>query len=375
LGTNGARVDLKPLTSLRFFAALLVFAYHAPVGRPFAAEHALGQAGVGFFFLLSGFILTYRYHDALTGAAADVREFYAARLARIYPTYLAAMAIALLVTAAVGAHQWDVSTPLTRIVAVIAHTIAVQAWLPSEQLYFGVNSPAWSISVEAFFYALFPFLIRSFSRSFAASSAQTILLAAVVTWAAAAAAFSIPHPAEVWSTYVFPPVRIVDFVVGMLLGFAFVRGYRLWGPATMWEIGAIACVAAGIVVLPIFPVPVALKYGLFLMPLWALLIAVVALRTGAVSRALSHPVLERLGEISFAFYLVHLSALTAFERVGRLTGVTASLAAFVCALALSFALYHGVEQPMRRRIKKWLTPSTENRNVTQRWNLETRPTL
>jgi peptidoglycan/LPS O-acetylase OafA/YrhL len=295
----------------------------------------------------------------LSGAAADVRGFYAARVARIYPTYLAAMAIALVVAFAFGGGPWDVSTPLTRIVAVAAHTLAVQAWFPSEQLYFGVNSPAWSISVEAFFYALFPLVIRSLSRSFAASSARTIFLAAVVTWAAATAAFSIPHSADVWSTYVFPPVRIVDFIVGMLLGLAYLRGYRLPGPATVWEIGAIAWVGAGIVVLPAFPVPVALKYGLFLMPLWAVLIAVVALRGGAVSRTLSHPILERLGEVSFAFYLVHLSALTAFERLPGATVGSSSAAAFVCALGLSFALYHGVEQPMRRRIRKWLEPSSE----------------
>ncbi len=166
-------------------------------------------------------------------------------------------------------------------------------------------------------------------------------------------------------------MRIVDFVVGMLLGLAFLRGYRLRGPATMWEVGAIACVAAGIVVLPVFPLPVALKYGLFLMPLWALLIAVVALRAGAVSRALSHPILERLGEISFAFYLVHLSVVTAFERLAGSTGVTASLAAFVCSLALSFAVYHRVEEPMRRRIRNWLA-RPQSRNVTRRWDLEPR---
>ena len=53
---------LLPLTSLRFAAALLVFSWHCVPTRRFSAVFSLGYIGVAFFFLLSGFILTYRYH-------------------------------------------------------------------------------------------------------------------------------------------------------------------------------------------------------------------------------------------------------------------------------------------------------------------------
>ena len=345
------RDELKPLTALRFVAALLVFVYHVPFAQPFAHDHALGQAGVGFFFLLSGFILTYTYSGALS-TQASVMRFYVARFARVYPAYLISIALALPVVAAFGSLAWDKSSPGVRADALVAQVLAVQAWFPREELYLGINSPAWSISVEAFFYALFPLLIGSLSRAFAKSGARAVFAMAALTWTCAAAVFAIPHHADVWTTYIFPPVRLVDFVVGMLLGMAFLRGYRLPGPATAWEIAAVCAIAAAVVAIP--HVPAGLQYSLWPLPFWAALIAIVALRGGAISRLLSHPAFVRLGEISYAFYLVHLSVLMVAEHV--LPPPFVSGAALAAAVASAWLLHAGVERPMRTWIRERFAP-------------------
>ena len=345
------RDELKPLTSLRFVAALLVFVYHAPLAQPFAHDHALGQAGVGFFFLLSGFILTYTYSGALN-SQGSVMRFYVARFARVYPAYLVSIVLALPVVAAYGSLAWDKSPPAVRVDALVAQVLAVQAWFPREEIYLGINSPAWSISVEAFFYALFPLLIGSLSRAFATSCARAVFTMAALTWACAAAVFAIPHHADVWTTYIFPPVRLVDFVVGMLLGMAFLRGYRLPGRATAWEIAAVAAIAAAIVAIP--HVPAGLQYSLWPLPFWAALIAIVALRGGAISRLLSHPAFVRLGEVSYAFYLVHLSVLMIAERA--LQPAFASGAALAAAVASAWLLHAAVERPMRTWIRDRFAP-------------------
>jgi peptidoglycan/LPS O-acetylase OafA/YrhL len=349
MNADAGHVDLKPLTSLRFVAVLLVFLYHAPLRQSFARDHALGQAGVGFFFLLSGFILTYTYAPQAIRGRFNAPAFYVARIARIYPAYLVSIAIALAVLATCGGVYWNAASPFTRSLAVTAQVLAIQAWFPSEAIYFGVNSPAWSLSVEAFFYALFPVLIGSLTRSFATSSARTIIVAALATWGCVAAVFAIPHRADVWSTYVFPPVRLVDFIVGMLLGLAFLRGYRLRGSATAWEAAAVLAIYGGIVLLP--GAPNALQYGLALMPLWGTLIAIVALRAGALSRVLSHPIFVRLGEISYAFYLVHLSMLLLAERI--LPPAVAGSAAFIASIGLASTLNVLVERPMRAWIRSF----------------------
>lgn len=338
---------LAPLTSLRFAAALLVFAYHAPATQAFGRDYTLGQAGVGFFFVLSGFILTYTYSDALTGAVRDVRAFYVARVARVFPAYVVATLFALLVLARFGGPFWNPATPAVRTAALLAQLLAVQAWVPDERIYLGINSPAWSVSVEAFFYALFPLLILVLSRASARSSARAAFGAAGLAWTMVTAALLVPHPIAVWAAYVFPPVRLLEFVMGMLVAFAFLRGYRVPAPATLWEALALGGVVVAILVGP--RVPVALRYAVWLVPFWAALIAVVAAGAGRVSRALSHPVLVRLGEISYAFYLLHVSMLTIAENVVARPFV--SVVALAATLAGATALYAFVERPLRARIR------------------------
>jgi len=325
---------------------MLVFVYHAPLAQPFATQHGLGQAGVGFFFLLSGFILTYTYAGRLR-SRADAAQFYVARFARVYPAYAVSIALALPVVAAYGSLAWDKSSPALRAEALIAQVLAVQAWFPREEIYLGINSPAWSISAEAFFYALFPFVLGTISRSFAAARARTIFVMAAATWACAAAVFAIPHHADVWTTLIFPPVRLVDFVVGMLLGLAFLRGYRLPGAATVWEIAAICAVAAAIVTVPL--VPAGWQYSLWALPFWAALIAVFAHRRGTISRLLSHPLFVRLGQISYAFYLVHLTVLILAEHTVPPAFVT--LAGLAGTLAAAWILHRCVERPLRAAIR------------------------
>jgi peptidoglycan/LPS O-acetylase OafA/YrhL len=342
--SSRSRAEIRPLTSLRFVAALLVFVYHAPLIQPFARDHGLGQAGVGFFFLLSGFILTYTY----AGRLDDLRAYAVARFARIYPTYAVSIAIALGVLMLFGSATWSVSDVWTRIVATIAQVLMVQAWIPNENIYLGINSPAWSISVEAFLYAMFPLLLRSLLRSFGSAPTRTIFVAAALTWICAAAIFVVPHHADVWSTYILPPIRLVDFVVGMLLGVAFLRGFQLRGSATVWEAAAIFAVAAAIFAIP--SVPPGLQYSLWMLPFWAVLIAVAAQRRGAISCWLSCRVMVRLGEISFAFYLLHVSVLIVADHLVPPSLVTVFALGFT--LLGAWALNVVVERPMRTAIRR-----------------------
>ena len=90
------RPNIPALTTLRFFAALLVVIFHynltAPI-FPFALAH-FGYQAVTFFFILSGFILTYT-HGTSVGLNVSLREFFAARIAQISPAYYLALILAL----------------------------------------------------------------------------------------------------------------------------------------------------------------------------------------------------------------------------------------------------------------------------------------
>ncbi len=85
--------EIKPLTTLRALAALLVFLYHyavlhapgAGTGVPLRAVWAHGYLGVPMFFVLSGFLLTRLYFDPLRAGRVDLGTFLVRRVARIWP--------------------------------------------------------------------------------------------------------------------------------------------------------------------------------------------------------------------------------------------------------------------------------------------------
>jgi peptidoglycan/LPS O-acetylase OafA/YrhL len=351
MNAETVRSERQALTALRFFAALLVFVYHCAPTEPFGTRYALGHSGVGFFFLLSGFILTYTYHRRFAAATAwsAANDFYAARIARIYPVHVVATVFAAIVLWRFGGTTWDASTVATRQLAAVAQLLLLQSWSPDEKLYLGINAPAWSISTEMFFYAAFPFIVRSLLRSFGASTPRAIWIAAAMPWAIETATALVPHRTAVWTAYVLPPVRLADFIVGILLGIAFLRSKPAASDsrrATGIEVLALGAVIAAVAVSP--NVPEALRYSLFLMPFWAVLIAVFVRQEGAMSRLLQWAPFVSLGRASFAFYLIHWPVIAV---VGGTVGWThpafAMLLAFGISIALSFALYHAVEQPMR----------------------------
>ena len=106
----------RPLTSLRFFAAMHVLAFHnhldALMDLPGGIRSIIrtGYVSVSLFFVLSGFILAYTYHGDREGVSFDRRSFWAARLARIYPVYLVGLLLAALIVGA--ALMMKVDTPL-----------------------------------------------------------------------------------------------------------------------------------------------------------------------------------------------------------------------------------------------------------------------
>ncbi|MCE9601946.1 MAG: acyltransferase [Gemmatimonadetes bacterium] len=151
------RDHVRPLTSLRFLAALWVLLHHAlPRGAPGSITETVGASGwlgVSLFFVLSGFLLMLRY--APTGALRGPRrDFWLERVARLAPTYVLSLAFAgaLFVRDARVEHFSD-----GRIAGIVASVLTVQqAWRPETACSW--NCPAWSLSVESWFYLIFPFL-------------------------------------------------------------------------------------------------------------------------------------------------------------------------------------------------------------------------
>lgn len=351
LGGGAGRTRLNRLTSLRFFAALVVVVHH--VTRDLAdvpgltALATMGTAGVGFFFMLSGFVLTWSSRNGDTAGA-----FYRRRFARVYPLHFVTMLASIPVLLLVGAGQ--------PILGYLSNPLLLQAWVPDSAVYFGLNSPSWSLSAEALFYLLFPLAIGQL-RKLSKRSVWALmagLLAAMILIAAVGTALLGEGEQTRFLFYVFPPYRVLGFLVGCCAARLLLMGVRIRVP-----------VAASVVALAVAYVAVFLGqrdapvgHGVedaALAPFIALLLMSAASADADGKRGLlTRPSLIRLGEWSFALYLTHWLLLQAASFVdpgadsrALPTRVLEDGVFIALAIGLSAAAYYGIEKPLEKRLR------------------------
>lgn len=149
--------NIRPLTSLRFFAALWVVLFHYWPKLAVASTPALvakGYLGVELFFVLSGFILCHVYLSAFGEGRFRYGDFLWNRLARVYPLHLATLAGMIVLGVGAGLAGLSIDSGILRWDALPANLLMVQAWGFAPAAAF--NHPSWSISAEWFAYLSFP---------------------------------------------------------------------------------------------------------------------------------------------------------------------------------------------------------------------------
>lgn len=351
------RPTLPALTGLRFVAALVVVVYHAlrpalvEAQGPLARLLANGPAAVTLFFVLSGFVLTWAHDDA--SASLDRRAFAVARVARLAPAYLLALVL-VMPLGAIARARGVVDDALGPLSLVLVAT-GLQAWVPDAALRW--NPPAWSLSCELFFYALFPWLAGALRRA----QVPALVLVAVVMWLIGVAGplaylaldpdgLGVPRLVDEapWLHVVkfHPLVRVPEFITGMVAGRLFLRGTRV--PTRVGTASVVVMLA----LLAALPLPPLVWHNGLLAPLFALVIAWLAGTGSTAARALASPALLRLGDASYALYLLHVPVMMWTMALTRSRDLSPSVALLACGLAipLSLVVERLVERPMRRLI-------------------------
>src|ERR1700737_1580219 len=161
---------IPPLTGIRFFAALSVALFHLSLPVATALRLSMGHffdnggAPVELFFMLSGFILTYTHPEVADYTVSTAKRFYFSRFSRIYPTYFVGWLIfaPFIYSNLVSLHGTGAGPYARLAIYGVPSLFLVQAWVPT--MANAWNTPSWSLSAEAFFYALFPFLFVALKR-------------------------------------------------------------------------------------------------------------------------------------------------------------------------------------------------------------------
>ena len=193
--------DTKPhyelLDGLRGVAAILVLFYHIFEGFSFAEvtngdgdgiirvlNH--GHIAVDFFFILSGFVISYAYDDRWK--KMSTWQFFKRRLIRLHPMLVMGAIIGTMAFAIVGFEKWDGTTaPMGWVMTAMLLTIFMIPAVPGVPYevrgngeMFPLNGPAWSLFFEYIGNILYALIIRRLSTRMLAI--LTVILGCLHAW-------------------------------------------------------------------------------------------------------------------------------------------------------------------------------------------------
>lgn len=350
---------LDSLTGLRWWAAFAVFFFHmtafAPI--PIFPLFEYGNYGVMFFFILSGFVLSWSWKADL-----PVRAFYLRRVGRIWPSAFVALLFAIPIFYSFNpdpGHWWVKPFDLGILLLSVP---LIQGWWLAPAILFSGNPAAWTLTCEFFFYSLHPLFQRAYIRI----STQAVLVALVAIFVGIlivkSACFAsggqgcVPLP--------LPIERLPEFVIGMGIGVLAKRGKLLrlspWMPIAALGVLFVYLSFGSALAIPESVMQLSLYFANEMtLLLMALTIASVAQRDiSGIRTGFKSSWLVKLGEVSFAFYLVHATVMYVFVDIfGQLDVSWKNLTWYPIVLAaglvIAFALHAWVEKPFEKKIRRF----------------------
>lgn len=399
----GERQFIGSLTGLRFVAAATVAVGHGALSlrQDWLAQLVaqISSVGMTLFFVLSGFVLWLNYAASfqtkpLSGA---LREFAVARFARLYPMYaVVVFGVLSFLMVARGVDLRSLGFILTM----------TQAWFPAlggTMMVAVVTSlqHLWSISVEFFFYLLFPlacFGLRRVDRlpTITFLALLNLLVFAVAIWMffnygsalLRAVAPSLRDGGMQWLSYYSPYLHISQFLAGCLAAMAYMR---LETRKIVQRERAVVAVLFWLSVAGLLAVPAAL----FLQPGWdafavwieisvrlveVICFSVILVAASRYGHAgfLAAPAMLVGGECSYSIYLLH-PFLIRLAMIGNPD--TPAVLEFVLRLGLYVAIitavawvtYRMIEAPCRAWLRSALGTSASREVLPEKWRLPLAP--
>jgi peptidoglycan/LPS O-acetylase OafA/YrhL len=357
------RSHLHALTGMRALAALNILFFHfsdPKIFGPFAPVVDNGYVSVSFFLLLSGFVLAYNYRERAERGLMRARTFWMARFSRIYPVFL----FSLLISVFVLQQEWRVRPHSEFAWGVGLTLILAQGWSPVLSTFW--NTPAWTLTTDVFFYALFPFLVtarRPRTRNHIVWSmlgfwCLSFILPALYTLLSLD---GDPHPGRysngLWLRFIkFGPLQhLPSFLFGMAL--ASLNDLIPERSRLRTALGIAAFSVLYIIMCFGSHMPYLFMHDGLLMPLYGMVVLALAGRN-FLTRLFSVYPLIVIGEASYCLYILHFNLWLLLhddthliERAGLLR--FDPWLSYVLIVGTAIAVMYLVERPGQRWIKRW----------------------
>lgn len=372
--------DTKPhyelLDGLRGVAALLVLWYHIFEGFAFAQatngegdglittlNH--GHIAVDFFFMLSGFVISYAYDDRW--GTMSLGNFFKRRLIRLHPMVVMGAVIGVAAFTIEGFEKWDGTvTPISWVMTALLFTIFMIPALPGLPYevrgngeMFPLNGPAWSLFFEYIGNILYALFIRRLSTK--ALAVLTAALGIAHAW------FFVGNISGYDMVGVGWTIDEVNFWGGLVrMLFPFTAGMLLARTYKPRKIKG-AFWLCSLLLVAVFSVPYIASAGsasinslyevaciVFLFPIIVWMGA-----CGSCSDNVTGRINKFLGDISYPLYIVHYPIMYVFYKwliekhfytLGETWGI--SLTVIIVSILLAYACLKLYDEPVRRLLAK-----------------------
>ncbi|ASW75062.1 acyltransferase [Chryseobacterium piperi] len=344
------------LTFTRFIAASFIVFYHF-ASNLFPSNSEFVQVirenfslGVSYFYALSGFVMVLAYGNQ---NRVEPKRYFINRLARLYPLHLFTLGLTIIVSIFVainylGDYKIDP-------ISLILNLTLIQAWFPAYSLTF--NVPSWSISVELFFYLVFPFI---FNQVYKKLKLSTFAVIVVLFWIICQVAMNLFYTSTSYGgensldryfLHYNPFFHLNTFLVGLLFAGIFKRyEYKLSKNFDFLIILMIPTIAIMIYLFRDY----LLHNGLLAFNFGALILLIAA-NKGRITTLFNHRILIHLGNISFAMYLLQNPIFIFSRKISSVLNVQNEYLLFIITfpilLIASHITYRLIEIPWQKKIR------------------------
>jgi len=239
-----------------------------------------------------------------------IGKYWTSRILRLYPLYIISFVLVC--------YYYMDGIAQIKPQKILVNIFVLQAWWPRYAQSF--NYAAWSMTVEFFFYAMFPFFTMWAYRQFT----KKLIIISVVLWVVTQIIHNILwvgyYPKNGNFLIYFPPFHLSSFILGAVGGIWFLREGRDRPITSRTSLsvlfGSVLLVSVYIILSSEntrFPNGMELMTGL-LAPLLVITILALALDKSRLSNIFNSPVLITLGDTSYGLYILHVPFIWLYVR-------------------------------------------------------------